>query len=74
MFVCLLTVFTGSAHVWVTNDGGSSWAYAQKLVPADALGGDEFGYSVAIYMNVLAVGARFKGSMIVITFFWRRRK
>jgi hypothetical protein len=45
----------GSAYVF-TRTGGA-WSQQAKLVAADGLGGDRFGHSVAVYGDMLAVGA-----------------
>lgn len=36
---------------------GTSWLQRAKLTASDAAGGDEFGYSVAIYRSTAVVGA-----------------
>ncbi len=45
----------GSAYVYVRNSSGA-WTFQQKLVPSDGATTDQFGYSVAINGNTVAVG------------------
>ncbi len=46
-----------SGSVFVYTRSGSGWGVPQRLVAPDALAGDEFGASVAVYGDWLAVGA-----------------
>ena len=46
---------SGSAHVFVRN--GNSWMQQAKLLPSDAAARDNFGLSVAIADDTIAVGA-----------------
>lgn len=48
--------FSGSAYVFRFD--GASWNQEEKLTASDAGGNDEFGYSVAIDSDRIAVGAR----------------
>jgi hypothetical protein len=45
----------GSAYVYVRNSAGA-WTFQQKLAPSDGAATDQFGYSVAINGNTIAVG------------------
>ncbi|KAL7461365.1 hypothetical protein ACHAXS_001784 [Conticribra weissflogii] len=47
---------SGSAYVFVRNKGGGIWIEEAKLVASDGSDGDTFGYSVAIYDDVVVVG------------------
>lgn len=47
---------SGSAYVW-TLTAEPTWTLQAKLVPADGLGSDEFGTSVAVSGDFVAVGA-----------------
>lgn len=47
----------GSAYVYERQIGGS-WSAAAKLVAADATADDQFGYSVAVELGTIVVGAR----------------
>ncbi|HYT59117.1 MAG TPA: Ig-like domain-containing protein [Haliangiales bacterium] len=49
------TTDTGAAYVFVRN--GSSWTQQAKLASTDAIGGDQFGTSLAVEGDTLAVGA-----------------
>ena len=44
-------------YVFESSDGLSIWSEAQKLVASDGAAGDEFGISVALYGDILVVGA-----------------
>ena len=46
----------GSAYVFEFN--GTTWTSQGQLIANDAAGGDNFGWSVAVSDNVIAVGAR----------------
>lgn len=45
----------GRAHVYVRN--GSQWALQATLTPSDGIGGDRFGFSVALEADLAVVGA-----------------
>ena len=45
----------GAAYVFVRS--GSSWTQQQELIASDGLGGDNFGYSVAVSGDTAVVGA-----------------
>ena len=49
----------GSAFVYIRagDSFGGAWSEAQKLVAAGGAGGDEFGRSVAVQNDVIAIGA-----------------
>ena len=47
---------SGSAYVFKGN--GTIWTQQQKLNASDAAAGDEFGYSVAIHEDSVAIGSR----------------
>ena len=40
-------------------DGASGWSEVSKLVASDAGNGDNFGYSVSVWGNVMVIGARY---------------
>eukprot|EP00968_Pinguiococcus_pyrenoidosus_P015718 scaffold1465_cov148-Pinguiococcus_pyrenoidosus.AAC.2 len=48
---------SGSAYLYRSTDGGSSWTFQQKLLAADGATEDRFGSSVAISSNLAIVGA-----------------
>jgi LNR domain. len=48
---------SGSAYVFRTTDGGTTYGQLAKLTAADAAAGDSFGYSMAIDGNAIVVGA-----------------
>jgi hypothetical protein len=49
---------SGSAYVFHRHQGGTNnWGLAKKLTADDAAGGDEFGFSVAVEGDTIAVGA-----------------
>ncbi len=50
----------GAAYVFVRN--AATWSLQQRLTAADGASGDQFGYSVAVSGNTLAVGAAAKAS------------
>jgi hypothetical protein len=64
-----LLVDAGSAYVFRFD--GSIWPEEEKLIPADAVGGEEFGWAVAISGDTVVVGAHkdgnFAGSAYVFT-------
>jgi hypothetical protein len=45
----------GIAHVFVRS--GGIWSEAAELLPSDSFGGDQFGFSVAIRADTIAVGS-----------------
>jgi hypothetical protein len=47
----------GAAYVFVRS--GTTWTQQQKLVPTDALAGDEFGYSISISGDTAAISGEF---------------
>ncbi|HSS21648.1 MAG TPA: PQQ-binding-like beta-propeller repeat protein [Pyrinomonadaceae bacterium] len=48
----------GVAYIFERNQGGAeNWGQVKSLIASDAVGGDQFGISVAINNNTLAVGA-----------------
>ena len=53
----------GSAYVFVRS--GGVWSQQQKLLPADAVSGDGFGYSVAISGETIVVSAPFGGTAVI---------
>ncbi len=52
---------TGSAYVFRFD--GSIWPEEEKLIPADAVGGEEFGWAVAISGDTVVVGAHKDGDL-----------
>jgi hypothetical protein len=51
---------TGAAYVFTRS--GSTWSQQAKLTASDAAAGDNFGFSVAISMDTVVVGADAKSS------------
>src|SRR6185503_10851789 len=50
---------SGAVYIYGANtNGGLHWAQVQKIFPADGAMGDEFGTSVAVQNDTLAIGAR----------------
>jgi len=49
----------GAAYVFRTDDNGASWTQVAKLTARDAAANDQFGSSVAIAGNVLAIGSKY---------------
>ena len=50
---------SGSAYVHSRHQGGTNqWGFVRKIVPADGVGGDEFGSAVGISEDTVVVGAR----------------
>jgi hypothetical protein len=48
----------GAAYIFERNqDGAEHWGQVQKLTSSDGIGGDQFGVSVAINIDTVAVGA-----------------
>ena len=48
----------GAAYIFERNQGGTEqWGQVKKLTASDAVGGDQFGISVAINIDTVAVGA-----------------
>lgn len=54
---------SGSVYVYRLPMGGIQWAFEQKLLASDGLGGDRFGQDVDLDQNSLAIGAHFKDVM-----------
>ncbi len=53
----------GTAYLFGRNQGGANqWAEVEKLTASDGVAGDQFGYSVGISGDVVAVGAYLKNS------------
>ena len=50
-------MYVGSAYLYYSSDGVSGWSQVVKIVASDGVGGDNFGRSVSMYGNMLAVGA-----------------
>jgi outer membrane protein assembly factor BamB len=49
---------TGAAYIFERNQGGAEhWGQVKKLTSSDGIGGDQFGVSVAINIDTVAVGA-----------------
>lgn len=46
---------TGAAYVFIKS--GNNWVFAQKLIPAGGIIGDQFGASVAVSNGIIAIGA-----------------
>jgi hypothetical protein len=51
---------TGSAYVFVRS--GTTWSQQAQLAASDAIGGDNFGWSVAVYGGTAMVGAASKSA------------
>ena len=60
--------FTGSVYVFLTTDGGASYAQVAKLTAFDAAADDLFGVSVAIDGNTVVVGALGDAEAVYVTF------
>ncbi len=55
---------SGSAYLYARNLGGTNnWGFIKKLHAADAAAGDQFGNSVSINRDTVAVGAYLKGGI-----------
>jgi hypothetical protein len=48
---------TSSGSAYIFSGTGTGWTQTAKLIPGDGAEGDEFGYSVAVYGDTVAVGA-----------------
>ena len=49
---------TGAAYVYSRNQGGlGNWGLVKKLIPTDGTDGDEFGYSISISGDTVAIGS-----------------
>ena len=54
---------SGSAYVFERDEGGAgNWGQVKKLLASDGSTEDEFGYSVTIAGDTIAIGARFAGA------------
>jgi len=51
-------VRTAAGAAYIFKRSGTGWTEIQKLTASDALAGDEFGHSVAMAGDVIAIGAR----------------
>lgn len=51
---------SGPGAVYIFNKGSSGWVQSQKLTASGGSNGDNFGWSVALYENTIAVGAKWK--------------
>ena len=47
----------GSARIFITSDNGLSWSETQKILGSSGTGSGTFGCQVAIYSNIVVVGA-----------------
>lgn len=54
-----LTSCTGSVYVYATSDGSLSWSEQQVLAASDGAAGDDFGYAIALYNDMIVVGVHF---------------
>ena len=50
---------SGAAYVFNRDDSGDTWSQQAKLVAPESSVGDQFGYSVAVYDDVMVVGLRY---------------
>ena len=48
---------SGSAYVFSYDSDNSQWTQVAKLVASDGTSEDQFGWSISIYNNIIAVGA-----------------
>ena len=48
---------SGSVYIYEKDDKSNEWNMKQKFVPSDAVYGNNFGAHVAIYGNIVVVGA-----------------
>ena len=53
--------YEGAAYVFITDNDGITWTQEQKLVPSDGASTDRFGECLAMYSNVLVIGANRHG-------------
>jgi hypothetical protein len=64
IYINLLSYFAaslcaGAAYVFaLSGGGGSAWSQTQKLLADDGAAGDQFGISVSLAGDLLAVGAQ----------------
>lgn len=56
----------GAAYVFRTNDGGLSWSSGPKLAVSGLAPGDMFGGAVAVYEDIIVVGAQFKSTVSLV--------
>lgn len=54
-------MFTGSVYIFGTSDNGLMWSETQKIIAYDGDLRDIFGFSVAVFNNIIVVGARGAG-------------
>jgi len=54
---------SGAAYLYARNLGGTNWGLIKKLHATDAAAGDQFGNSVSINDDTVAIGAHFKGGI-----------
>ena len=50
-----LFLFLGALYVYFSADGGAMWSEVQKLILSDGDAGDQFGFSVSLHNDLLAV-------------------
>ncbi|MDB6059483.1 MAG: Outer rane adhesin like protein, partial [Verrucomicrobiales bacterium] len=49
---------TGAAYIYSRNQGGAgNWGLIKKVIPTDGTDGDEFGYSISISGDTIAIGS-----------------
>ncbi len=48
----------GAAYVYRRNGSSNSWTFSAKILPSDPALNDQFGFSVAVSGNIVAVGSR----------------
>src|SRR6267142_2175930 len=66
---------TGAAYIFERNQGGAeNWGQVQKLTASDAAANDYFGYSVAIDVDTVVVGAYGKNSYIGAAYIFERNQ
>jgi hypothetical protein len=66
---------TGAAYIFERNQGGAeNWGQAQKLTANDAAVNDQFGWSVAIDVDTVVVGAWFKNSNTGAAYIFERNQ
>jgi hypothetical protein len=62
----------GAAYIFVGNGFGGGWAQQAKITPSDGLAGDQFGTSVAISGDTVAIGSlRSSGAVGAVYIFTR---